>query len=105
MEEFGIAWSVRAYKDLQQIRRYLRKNSSDAVAEKVVSGIISATEPLRTQPERFRKDPFLLHKERNIRYFQKWSYRVIYEFTGQEIYIARVLHSSRDLKKVLKDFK
>lgn len=103
-ELYDIAWSLRAYKDLQNIRKHLTQKASSQAAKEVIASLVSSTEPLRTQPERCRKDPYLLHTGRNIRYYLKRPYRIIYEFNGLEVVIARVLHEKRNLEKVLKDF-
>lgn len=104
MPPYDIAFSNRAGRDLREIRAYLTKNASLAVALKVVSSLLSATEALTTQPERYPPEPLLV-KYGNYRVLRHGSYKIYYEFTGQEIYIVRVLHVRRDLQRILRNFK
>lgn len=103
-EEFDIGWSNRAGKDILKIKEWLVKNASETVAEKVVHRLYNAVEPTRTQPERYPWEP-RLKKYGNYRFIKVWSYKIIYEFTGHQIIVHRVVHSKRDLKRLLRNFK
>jgi len=99
--EFDIGWSNRAGKDLLEIKAYLIENVSEAIAGKVIVRLFSAVEPTRTQPERFPYEP-RFQKYGNFRYIKVWSYKIIYEFTGNQIIVHRIIHSKRDLRKLTK---
>ena len=101
-EEYEIGWSNTAGKDLRRIRKWLTENASDAVADKVIRGIFNAIEPARTQPGRFPPEKRLLQYG-DFRFILKWSYRIVYEFTGNQIIVHRIVHTKRDLKKVLRN--
>ncbi len=100
---YDIAWTERAGKDLIHIRKYLINHASEKVADKVISALISATEILKKQPEMYPPDPNIKQSKRNIRFIRKWNYRIVYEFTGAEVVIARVLHNRRNLQKLMKE--
>lgn len=104
MEElYDIAWTERAGKDLIHIRTYLTNHASETVADKVISALVSVTEILKKQPEMYPPDPNMKQSDRNIRFIRKWNYRIVYEFTGTEVIIARVFHNRRNLQKVIKE--
>ncbi len=104
MQPFDIAFSIRAGRDLQAIRRYLRENASDRVAQKVLAGIFAAIETLQEHPERYPPEPLLM-QHGNYRVIRKGSYKIFYEFTGFDIFVLRVIHTKRDLSRIFKDFK
>lgn len=99
--EFDIGWSNRVGKDLMQIKAYLIENASEVAAQKVIVSLFNAVEPTRTQPERYPLEP-RFRKHGNFRYIKVWSYKIIYEFTGNQIIVHRVIHSKRDLSKLIK---
>ena len=103
-DEFDIGWSNRAGKDLLKIKAYLLENASETVAEKVLFRLYNAVEPTRRMPERFPLEP-RLRKQGNFRFIKVWSYKIIYEFTGNQIIVHRVIHSKRDPKKSLRGIK
>lgn len=101
---YEIAISFRAGRDMREIRRYLRQNASDKIAEKIVAGWFEAMETLREQPERYPPEP-LLAAHGNFRVIRKGSYKIFYEFTGFDIYIHRIIHAKRDFGRIFRDFK
>jgi toxin ParE1/3/4 len=98
-ELFEIAWSNKAGKDLENIKLYLTENGSEQTALKVLKGIFNAVHTLSEQPERYP-----LHtrfkKFGNYRYINKWSYKVIYEFTGHQVIIHRVSHVKKNPSRI-----
>ena len=103
-DEFDIGWSNRAGRDLQKIKTYLLENASESVATKVISRLYNSVDPTRTQPERFPLEP-RLKKFGNYRFIKVWSYKIIYEFTGNQVIVHRVIHSKRDLKRLLRNIR
>lgn len=101
-ETFEIHWSKRAIRDLRQIEAYLIEHASEQTAGKVIRGLFDAVEPAAAQPERFPPERRLV-KRGNFRFALKWRYRIIYEFTGIQIIVHRVVHSRRDMKKSLRN--
>lgn len=99
-----IAFSIHAGRDLRNIQNYITRKASASAARKIIIGIFSAVEILRTYPERYPPEP-LLTQYGNFRVIMKGKYKIFYEYTGQEIIILRVIHSRRDLKKIFEKFK
>lgn len=102
--EYDIAFSIRAGKDLKNIRRYLSEKISESTSKKVLNRIFLALETLRKHPERYPLEP-LLKDYGNYRVIQKGSYKVFYEFTGQEIIVVRIINARRNLGRILGKFK
>jgi len=100
-EEYDIGWSNRVAKDLLKIKAYLLENASEAVAQKVLFRLYNSVEPTRLQPERFPLEP-RLKKHGNFRFIKVWNYKIIYEFTGNQIIVHRIIHSKRDIKRALR---
>lgn len=98
---YDVAFSVRAGRDLREIRSYLQQHASHQVAQKVLSGLFEAIESLQEHPERYPVEP-LLADHGNYRVIRKGVYKIFYEFTGFDIYICRVVHAKRDLQRILK---
>ena len=101
---YDIAFSVYAGRDLREIRKYLTRKASAKVALRVVSSLFDAIETLQDHPERYPTEPLLAEKG-NFRVIRKGAYEIFYEFTGHDIYIFRIVHSKRDLQRLLKRFK
>ncbi len=101
---YDVAFSVRAGKDLREIRRYLLQNMTAGASQKVISGLLEAIESLQEHPERYPPEP-ILADHGNYRVIRKGVYKIFYEFTGYDVYICRVVHSKRDLHRILKRFK
>lgn len=103
---FSITFSRQFDRDLEVILNYLAKEASNTVAERVRDEIFIAVETLVDQPERYPPEP-LLSKHGNYRVIRlrKFPYEIFYRFTGTEIYVVHIIHSKRDLKRILKRFK
>lgn len=101
-EIFEIHWGKHAIRDLRKIEDYLLENASEQTAGKVIRGLFNAVEPVAAQPEFFPPERRLM-KRGNFRFILKWRYRIIYEFTGIQNIVHRVVHSRRDMKKALRN--
>ena len=66
--------------------------------------MVTAANELRKFPERFPKEPLLSHLPNNFRFVQKWNYKILYEFTGQEVISIDVFHTSRSPDKIVEKF-
>ena len=74
------------------------------MATKVISRLYNSVDPTRTQPERFPLEP-RLKKFGNYRFIKVWSYKIIYEFTGNQVIVHRIIHSKRDLRRLLRSIR
>jgi toxin ParE1/3/4 len=103
---FEIGLSVRARRDLSQIKRYYKEVASPTVAQNVYNRLIEAMETLAEWPERYPPEPLLVkHGNFRVLRVKKLPYKIFYHFSGDDIVIVRVLHSKRDLKRILSRFK
>ncbi len=96
-ERFEIGWSNTAGKDLKNIKTYLNENASEKIATKLIKGLIQVAHTLEEQPERYPAYP-ALKKHGNFRYILKSNFKIIYEFTGHQVIIHRIIHTKRALK-------
>lgn len=101
---FDIAWDAKAGEDLDRIYEYLSENASENVAKKVKKAIVTAVRRLQTQLESFPPDPLLQSRPENFRYIRLWHYKIVYEFTGQEVIVLRIFHFRQNLAEQYKDF-
>jgi plasmid stabilization system protein ParE len=88
-----------AASDLVQIWRYLRKESSDATADRVETVIREKMATLASAPEmgHWRRD--LTAAE--VRFFSVYSYLIVYRPITRPLQIVAVLHGARDVLSLL----
>ena len=51
------------------------------------------TASLKQMPERFSKEPYLENKGKDYRSVTKWSYKIIYRITENEVRILEIVHT------------
>ena len=91
-----IIWSPEGLADMQDIFDYI-SNDSVRYAERMIEGIMNKVELLTEHPSLGRQVPEIENEfHREVFFF---NYRIMY-YTGRhpDIYITRVLHSSRNFK-------
>lgn len=84
----------KASKDLDEIRRYIERDSQ-YYANKTIADIYSKIDNLKYFPYLGRYVPKFNSK--NYRELIYKSYRILYRFNSQNIYILRVMHHSRNI--------
>ena len=94
---YKIIWSECAVNNLREIHNFI---SIDSViqADKVIGEILSCVEPLRDFPNMgvvVKEFP-----QYNFRELMKYSYRIIYHVSEENINIITVIHSRQNFKKV-----
>ncbi|HEY3700139.1 MAG TPA: type II toxin-antitoxin system RelE/ParE family toxin [Spongiibacteraceae bacterium] len=82
-----IVWSKPAREDLRLIHQYIA-NDSKRYATRVIQDIAGKVEDLLKLPHLGRAVPEI--GEDNVREISMYSYRIIYEVTGVNIYIHGV---------------
>lgn len=90
-----IAWSRRAFQDLEAIVSYIAQDSA-AYASIVLKTIISQTKTLARFPRSGRIVPEFA--DENIREVFAYNYRIIYRLEQDEVIIAAVIHGKRILQ-------
>ena len=92
--------TAAARLDLLQIWNYLAEHESTDLADKIAGDIEDAI-------ERVERSPNLGHQrtdltDRDLLFFLIHSYFVIYRPAISPLRVTRVLHTSRDIKRLLK---
>lgn len=91
-----VKWTEPALEDLAGIQAYIAKDSP-YYAKQFIERIFEAAETLDGFPELGRKVPEAGDTE-NIRELLFQSYRIIYLYQTDHVYILAVIHGSRDLQ-------
>ncbi len=88
-----------AARDLVQIWRYLKKESSQETADRVESVIRDKFKHLAEFPHAGHKRRDLT--EANVRFYPVYSYLIVYRPEFSPLQIVSVLHTSRDVPRIL----
>jgi toxin ParE1/3/4 len=89
-----IEWTEHALDDVEEIKRYIRRDSS-FYALRLAQKIVAAAESLEHFPSRGRAIPG--GSDPSVREILMQSYRIIYVIRHDRIKIVAVLHSARNL--------
>lgn len=94
----GFSLTPAARLDLIEISEYLRQKSP-SIATRVLAELRSAMRQLAVRPAigHLRED---LANEK-VRFWPVYSYLIIYRAQTQPLQVIRVLHGSRDIRKLL----
>ncbi|MEX2567810.1 MAG: type II toxin-antitoxin system RelE/ParE family toxin [Cyclobacteriaceae bacterium] len=92
-----VSWTKSAYSSLQKAYEKIKENSP-ASAEKVKDTILFMTRNLPDHPEKYPLDRFKKDNPGNYRAFEKYSYRIAYRHTANEIKILRFRHVKQEPK-------
>jgi plasmid stabilization system protein ParE len=94
-EKPEVVWNNRASIYFRKAYEHI-KEESPANAEKVKDGITKMVDSLPDNPGKHPPDKFKRNNPGNYRAFEKYSYRVAYKHTEQEIRILRVRHVKQE---------
>ena len=95
--DYEIRWSPEAIEDVEEIVRYIKKDSPQ-YAQAVADDIIAASRSLGQFALRGRKVPEL--KDNACRELFIYSYRLIYRVQDRTILIIAVIHGRRLLQRI-----
>ncbi|WP_035916968.1 type II toxin-antitoxin system RelE/ParE family toxin [Flavimarina sp. Hel_I_48] len=90
-----VVWRKGALIHLNEHYNYIKKTSSES-AINVRDSIFEMVEALAENPEIYPLDMYRSNNNGDIRAFEKYSLRVAYQVTEQEIRIIRVRHTKRE---------
>lgn len=90
-----VIWSEPAKADLRHIFEYIAHDSHH-YAKKVAQEIVDKTAVLSELPRIGRTAPEV--GDNYVRELSIYTYRIIYEINGQDVYILAVAHKRRELK-------
>ena len=93
-----IVWADSAKADLNAIRAYISRDSA-YYASRVVGRIVEATKVLKRFPELGQVVPEFA--DSTIRERHSQTYRILYRVQSDHVLILAVVHSSRDLTRLM----
>ena len=88
-----------AENDLRQIWRYLRREASPAIADRIQGELVDAFENLAAVPGKGHKRSDLTSSD--VLFFTVYQYMIVYR-RATLLEIVAVLHGKRDVKRLLK---
>ncbi len=93
-----VIWSEPAKADLRSIHDFIAHDSNH-YAKKVTQDIAEKTDILDELPRVGRRVPELGNED--IQELSLYSYRILYEIKGQDIFVLAVIHKRRELQPEL----
>jgi toxin ParE1/3/4 len=93
-----LRWTLTAIEDLEAIEAFIARDSP-AYAVRQTNRLVEATETLPSFPWSGRKVPEFDREE--LREIIHRPYRIVYLIRGETVTILRVVHSARDLPRVM----
>jgi mRNA-degrading endonuclease RelE of RelBE toxin-antitoxin system len=99
---YDICWDETALRSLRKTFNYLKKNVSATFAFQFKASVFEAVETLNENPERYSYDRILLEDPPRYRSIRLGSYRVVYEFKNNAIFVLLIYHSRQNPKKIRK---
>ena len=90
-----VIWSQPAKTDLRSIHDFIARDSR-YYAKKVIQDIRDKADVLNDVPKVGKKIPEL--SDEMVRELSLYSYRIIYEIKGRDIFVLAVVHKRRDIK-------
>jgi plasmid stabilization system protein ParE len=92
-----IVWNNKALASFKKAYEHIKEDSY-INAEKVKEGITKIVDSLPDHPEKHPLDKYKKNNQGNYRAFEKYSYRVAYKITENEIIILRLRHVKQEPK-------
>ena len=93
-----IIWNKKASIYFKKVYEKIKEDSL-VNAEKVREGIVKIVDSLTKRPEKYPPDKFKKNNPGNFRAFEKYSHRVAYKHTTDEIRILRIRHVKQEPKE------
>ena len=90
-----VVWSANAIESIQNIYNYIYSQSPQN-ADLVVGTLFDLEDKLNLFPEKNPIEPLFNSKE--IRFFPKWNFKIVYRIEENRIYILDVFSTSQNLK-------
>ena len=90
-----VVWSANAIESIQNTYNYIYSQSPQN-ADLVVGTLFDLEDKLNLFPEKNPIEPLFNSKE--IRFFPKWNFKIVYRIEENRIYILDVFSTSQNLK-------
>ena len=91
-----VVWSPNAIESIQNTYNYIYTKSPQN-ADLVVETLFDLGDKLNVFPEKNPIEP--LYNSKEIRFFPKWNFKIVYRIEKKRIYILDVFSTYQDLKK------
>jgi len=98
-KKLPIRWDRLAKESLDNIYEYIQQDSIQN-ARKIKKELIKLAGSLNDFPEKFSREKFLEEEPENFRSVSKWSYKIIYEVTDNEVIIADIFDTHQHPSKI-----
>jgi plasmid stabilization system protein ParE len=98
--EVKVLWSDTSLIQLQEIFDYYNLRASVTVARKIVKGIVEKTILLEANPLIGTKEPLLVDKTFEYRFFIENNYKIIYRFNDKIIRIVSIFDCRKNPQKL-----
>jgi plasmid stabilization system protein ParE len=96
-----VFWRDKAIDELNAIYDYiLNESKSVEIATKVYNEVLDFSETLIIQPTKYKVKEIIGNKD--VRLASKWSYKLVYYFDDENLYILRVFHLKQNPIKLMK---
>jgi plasmid stabilization system protein ParE len=102
VKQYPVKVSYQAKSSLKEIVSYIKKDSPMA-ANRVRKELINILKSLKNPPERYPKEKLLKERNKNYRSAIKWNYKIVYLFSGNQVEVLDIIHTSRnpeELKRI-----
>ena len=97
MKHYPVTFTVRAIRDLDAIYDYIAEDSP-AAADQIISRLeVFCNETLSAHPYIGLQ---VNDMQQGLRSFTVSAYRILYSVPNQSVMIKRIIHGSRDMKRV-----
>ena len=104
-QQYKVIITPFAELGLENIVKYIGKNASTEVANKVLNGILETIDGLSTMPQKNTIIPEI-SEQKIYRRVLKWSYKIVYTVREEDILVVVVdiAHSKRDPQRLIDYF-
>jgi len=98
--EVKVLWSDTSLAQLQEIFEYYNFKASNAVARKIIKGIVKKSILLELNPLIGVKEPLLENRPFEYRFMVESSYKIIYRFNDNIARIVSVFECRQNPEKI-----
>jgi len=102
-KKLPVRWDEPAAESLKDIFKTIKEDSSTQ-AKRVKDTLLSLSRGLNDFPEKYSREAYLAGEPNNYRSVSKWSYKMVYEVTENEIIIV-MLFNGRQGEEIMDKLK
>ena len=91
VKKLPVRWDEMAVESLEDIFKIVKQDSL-IQAKRIKNTLLSLARSLNDFPEKYSKEDYLVDEPNNYRSVSKWSYKMVYEVTENEIIIVMLFN-------------